>query len=97
MASARARSSTRSTASGMLRAVSRRSRSGTPSSLTQFAERLDRRVGQAEIGGDIEVGDQRRLLVDRDQSGAARLGGRMDVARLAADQDAPGGRAGSRR
>ena len=55
-------------------------------------ERLDRRLGQAEVGRDVEVGDQGRFLVDRDQAGAAGLGGRVDVARLAADQDAPGGR-----
>ena len=60
-------------------------------------ERLDRRAGEAKVGGDVEIGDQRRLLVDRHQAGAARLGGRVDVARLAADQDAAGVRRGSRR
>ena len=42
------------------------------------------------LDGDVEIGDQRRLLVDRDQAGAARVGGRAHVAGLAADQDAPG-------
>ena len=54
------------------------------------AERLDRRAGQAEVGQHVEIGDQRRLLVDRDEAGAAGVGGRADVARLAADQDAAG-------
>ena len=49
--------------------------------------------GQAEVGGDVEVGDQRRLLVDRHQPGAPGLGRRVHVARLAADQDAAGVRA----
>ena len=44
-------------------------------------EGLDRRLGEPQIGGDVEVGDQRRLLVDRHQAGAARLGGRVHVAR----------------
>ena len=53
-------------------------------------ERLDRGLGEAEVGGDVEVGDQRRLLIDRDQPGAARLGRRVHRARLAAHQDPPG-------
>ena len=89
-ASARARSRTRRTASGMSRAVSRRSRSGTPSSRDPVAERRDRRAGEAKVDGDVEIGDQRRLLVDRDQAGAARVGGRAHVAGLAADEDAAG-------
>ena len=63
---------------------------GNAELLDPAQERLDRRSGEAQIGGDVEVGDQRRLLVDRHQPGAARLGGRMHVARLAADQDSPG-------
>ena len=39
------------------------------------AERLDRRLGQAEVRPDVEVRDQRRLLVDGDEAAASRLGG----------------------
>ena len=46
--------------------------------------------GQAKVGGDVEIGDQRRLLIDRNQPGAARIGRRAHVAGLAADQDAAG-------
>ena len=62
-----------------------------------FAERLERRARQAKVRGDVEIGDQRRLLIDRNQPGAARLGGRTHVAGFAADEDAPGIRRGSRR
>ncbi|BCH14072.1 hypothetical protein MesoLjLa_09230 [Mesorhizobium sp. L-2-11] len=54
------------------------------------AERLDRRVGQAKIGGDVEIGDERRFLVNRKQAGAARICRRAHVAGLAADQDMSG-------
>ena len=54
------------------------------------AERLDRRAGETKIGEHVEIGDQRRLLVDGKQAGAARIGRRAHVARLAADQDASG-------
>ena len=56
--------------------VSRRSRSGMPSSRTQSRNGSTRRAGQAEIVGDVEIGDQRRFLVDRHQAGAARVGRR---------------------
>ena len=55
-------------------------------------EGRDRRLGQPQIGGDVEIGDQRRLLIDRHQAGAAGLGGRMHLARFAADQDFSGSR-----
>ena len=90
IASARARSSTRRIASGMRRAVSRRSRSATPSSRTQLRKDETGVCVSRRLDCDVEVGDQRRLLVDRDQSGAARLGRRMHRARFAADQDPPG-------
>ena len=70
--------------------VSRRSRSGTPSSRTQRRNGSTGVRGEPQIGGDVEVGDQRRLLVDRHQAGAAGVGRRADVARLATDQDAAG-------
>ena len=60
-------------------------------------ERRDRRAGETKVGGDVEIGDQRRLLIDRNQPGAPRIGGRMHLAGLAADQDAAGIVAGSRR
>ena len=53
-------------------------------------ERRGRGAGQAQVVGDVEVGDQRRLLVDRDEAGAAGAGGRAEVAGLAADKDASG-------
>ncbi len=65
---------------------------GNAELLDPVEERLDRRVGEAEVGRDVEVGDQGRFLIHRDQAGAAGFGRRVDVARLAADQDVPGGR-----
>ena len=93
IASARARSSTRRTASGMSRASVARGRGRG-----RRARAPSRRNGSTGVpvrrrfDSDVEIGDQRRLLVDRNQPGAARLGGRVHVARLAADQDAAGGR-----
>ena len=60
-------------------------------------ERGRGRAGEAQVVGDVEVGDQRGLLVDRDEAGAAGVGGGADVARLAADEDAAGCRGGRRR
>ena len=60
---------------------------GTPSSSTQSRNGFTGVCGEAEIGGDIEIGNQRRLLVDRYQSGAAGLGRRMHVAPFPADED----------
>ena len=65
MASARARSMTRSVASGRSRARSDRSRPASPSSRQPVAEGVDRGPGQAQVGGDVQVRDERRLLVDR--------------------------------
>ena len=39
------------------------------------AERLDRRLGQPEIRSDVQVRDDRRLLVDGDDAAAPGLGG----------------------
>ena len=81
MASARARSMTRSVASGRSRARSDRSRSPMPELGQPVPERLDRGPRQAQVGGDVEVGDERRLLVDGDDAAAAGLGrGVGDVA-----------------
>ena len=74
IARARARSMIRSEASGTRRARLDRSRSSRPSSREPVAERLDRRLGQAQVRADVEVRDERRLLVDRDEAAAARLG-----------------------
>ena len=57
------------------------------------AEGLDRRLGQPEVGPDVQVRDQRRLLVDRHEAAAARLGRRMGGELPAADGDRPGVRA----
>ena len=89
-ASARARSRTRWTARGRSRARVERSRPGRPRAARPVAEGRDGRAGQAEVVGDVEVGDQRRLLVDRHQAGAAGGGGRADVAGLAADEEGAG-------
>ncbi len=48
-------------------------------------ERLDRGVAKAQVVGNVEIGDQRGFLVDRDQPGPPRLGGRGDDAVLPAD------------
>ena len=41
----------------------------------------------AQVGDHVEVGDERRLLVHRDQARLPRGSGRVDVAFLATDQD----------
>ena len=43
--------------------------------------------GEAEVVGDAEVGDQRGLLVDRDEAGAAGVAGRAGGQGLVAEQD----------
>ena len=43
------------------------------------AERLERRLGQAEVVADVQVRDERRLLVDGDDAATPRLGGGVDV------------------
>ena len=43
--------------------------------------------GQAQVGADVEVRDERRLLVDRDDAAAPGLGGGAGAVRLAADGD----------
>ena len=79
-------------ASGMSRAVSRKIEVGNAEVLDPLAERLDRRLGQPKVLQHVEIGDQRRLLVDRHQPGTPRIGGRGDLALFAADREAPGGR-----
>ena len=60
------------------------------------AERLDGRLCKAQIGQHVEIGDQRRLLIDGNKAGLAGAGGRADVTLLAAQEDAAGiGRNGS--
>ncbi len=43
-------------------------------------ERLDRRLGQPQVGSDVQVRDERRLLVDRDDASPTRLARRVDGA-----------------
>ena len=97
IASARARSTIRSVASGSAPGEARQvepwqSQLGEP-----VPERLHRGVGQAQVGPDVEVGDDRRFLVDGHEAAAARLGRRVDGAVLAADRDPCRCRAGPRR
>ena len=51
------------------------------------AERLDRRVGEAKVGTDIQIRDEGRLLVHGDDPLAARLGWGMCLSFAAADGD----------
>ena len=53
-----------------------------------FHEGLDGRGGEAEVRRDVEIRDQRRLLVDGDEAGPARLGGRAHDMLAAVDEDA---------
>ena len=46
----------------------------------QAPERRDGGLGEAQVLRDLQVGDQRRLLVDGDDARATRLGGRADEA-----------------
>ena len=48
---------------------------------------LERRLRQPEIRQNVEVRDQRGLLVDRNQTGAPRFGGRADPAGLVTNED----------
>ena len=41
------------------------------------AERLERRLGEPQVGADVEVRDEGRFLVDRDEAAAAGLGRRV--------------------
>ena len=50
-------------------------------------EGLERRLGEAQVRPDVEVGDERRFLVDGDEAAAARLAGRMDDPLAAPDGD----------
>ena len=53
-------------------------------------ERLLRRLGEAQVGAQVQVGDERRLLVDGDDASAAGLGGVVDGALPAPHGDGPG-------
>ena len=55
--------------------------------LQPVAEGLDRRLGQAKVGADVQVRDDRRLLVDGDDAAAPRLGWGLGLVGLAADRD----------
>ena len=96
IASARARSMTRSVASGRSRAMVGEVEVGdaelAPASARKGSTgvRVSRRFER-----DVEVGDERRFLVDRDEPAAAGLGRGAGDVRLAADEDRaarPGGR-----
>ncbi len=58
-----------------------------------LAERLDRRLGEPQVGSNAEIGNDRRFLVDRDEAAATGLERRMDRAFAAADRDATAVRA----
>ena len=57
-----------------------------PSSASQCAERLDRRIGEMQVALDVQVRDERGFLVDGDEAGATGDRGRMDVPGLAVDE-----------
>ena len=50
-------------------------------------KRLEGRLGQAQVGLDVQVRDECRLLVDRDEAATARLARRVDGARATPDGD----------
>ena len=52
-------------------------------------ELVERCLGEPQVRADVEVGDQGRFLVDRDDAAAAGVGRRVGHARLAADADRP--------
>ena len=52
-----------------------------------MAERFDRCLGQAEVGPDVEVRDDRGFLVDRDDPAAPCLGRGVDRSLPAAERD----------
>ena len=58
-----------------------------PSSRDPVAERLERRLGEAQVRPDVEIRDERRLLVDGDEAAPAGLGRRVDDRAAAADGD----------
>ena len=55
-----------------------------------MAGRLDGRLSQAQVGDDVEVRDERWLLVHGHQSTPARLRGGVGCARLTSDKDMTG-------
>jgi len=63
---------------------------GDPELAHPGQERLEGRVGEGEVGRHVEIGDEGRLLVDRDEAGPTRLGRRADGPLLAAHDEAPG-------
>ena len=90
-ASARARSMTRSDGERQVAGDVARGRGrAMPSSASQWRNGSTRRLGQAQVRRDVEVRDERRLLVDRDDAAAPGLGGGAGDVRLAADEDRAG-------
>ncbi len=87
IARARARSMIRSEASGTRRARLDRSRFSRPSSRTQWRNGSSGVSVRRRFDPDVQVRDQRRLLVDGDEAAAARLGRRVDDALAAAHGD----------
>ena len=53
------------------------------------AKRLDRRLGETQVGPDVQVGDQRRLLVHGDEAAAPCFGRRMGGTLPASNRDPP--------
>ena len=58
-----------------------------PEVAQRLAEGLDGRLGEAQVGPDIQVRDEGRFLVDGHDAATAGIGGRMGRALLAADGD----------
>ena len=66
-----------------------RSRSSRPSSSSQWRNGSIGVSVRRRLDADVQVRDERRLLVDGDEAAAARLGRRVDDALAAADGDRP--------
>ena len=73
MARARARSTIRRDASGTRRAIVGQVQVGQAELSEPVPERLEGRLGETQVGPDVQVRDQGRLLVDRDEAAAAGL------------------------
>ncbi len=89
MASARARSTIRSDRERHLACLAREVEVPEPQLVDPVAERLDRRLGQAQVRPQVQVRDERRLLVHGDEAAVARLGRGVDDALAAPDGDPP--------
>ena len=77
----------RSEASGTLPRQARQVEGPQAELVHPVAERLERRLGQAQVRPEVQVGDERRLLVDGDEAAVAGLGGGVDDPLAAADGD----------